>query len=62
MNEWHLNSNLSFTVGQFSSAGVKAQNEDAIGIRIPEGMLLDEPASKMFEVLPDGRVQMVEMH
>src|SRR5688572_24432690 len=52
MNEWHLNSNLAFTVGQFSSAGVKAQNEDALGIRIPEGMLLDTKGAAA--IITDG--------
>lgn len=52
MNDWHLNSNLSFTLGQFSSAGVKAQNEDAIGIRIPEGMLLDTKGA--VAIIADG--------
>ncbi|MFV8819031.1 protein kinase domain-containing protein [Haliea sp. E17] len=31
---------LALTVGQYSSAGRKPDNEDAIGIRIPEGVLL----------------------
>lgn len=52
MNEWHLDSRLRFTVGQFSSAGVKAQNEDAIGIRLPEGMLLDTKGAAA--VIADG--------
>jgi serine/threonine protein phosphatase PrpC len=41
MDQWHLDGKLAFTVGQYSVAGVKAQNEDALGIRIPEGVLLD---------------------
>lgn len=52
MNAWHLNSNLAFTVGQFSSAGIKAQNEDALGIRIPEGMLLDTKGAAA--IIADG--------
>ncbi len=52
MNDWHLNSNLSFTVGQFSSPGIKLQNEDAIGIRIPEGMLLDTKGA--VAIIADG--------
>lgn len=36
----HLAANLALSVGQFSSAGRKAHNEDAIGIRLPEGNLL----------------------
>ena len=35
-----VQNDLSITVGQCSSAGVKAINEDAIGIRIPDGHLL----------------------
>lgn len=34
----------------------------SIAVTAMAAMLLDEPASSMFEVLPDGRVQMVEMH
>lgn len=34
----------------------------SIAVTAVAAMLLDEPATKMFEVLPDGRVQMVEMH
>ncbi|WP_323813853.1 bifunctional protein-serine/threonine kinase/phosphatase [Cellvibrio sp. NN19] len=52
MNEWHLQSSLSFTVGQHSTAGVKAQNEDALGIRIPEGMLLDTKGAAA--IIADG--------
>lgn len=40
MSGWHLDGELSFTVGQRSTAGKKADNEDAIGIRIPEGNVL----------------------
>jgi len=36
----HLLGTLRLSVGQCSAAGVKAQNEDAIGIRIPDGNLL----------------------
>ena len=36
----HLTSTLRVEVGQCSSAGVKAVNEDAIGIRIPSGAAL----------------------
>jgi serine/threonine protein phosphatase PrpC len=36
----HLKNNLQVNIGQFSSAGIKPANEDAIGIRIPEGNLL----------------------
>ncbi len=34
----------------------------SIAVTAMAAMLLHEPATKMFEVLPDGRVQMVEMH
>lgn len=34
----------------------------SIAVTAIAAMLLEEPANKMFEVLPDGRVQMVEMH
>ncbi len=34
----------------------------SIAVTAMAAMLLDEPATKMFEVLPAGRVQMVEMH
>lgn len=34
----------------------------SIAITAIAAMLLEEPKSTMFEVLPDGRVQMVEMH
>lgn len=36
----HLTSRLDVAVGQYSSAGIKAVNEDAIGIRIPQGSAL----------------------
>ena len=36
----HLPGKLCLTVGQYSTAGKKPQNEDAIGIRIPDGNLL----------------------
>ncbi len=34
----------------------------SIAVTAVAAMLLEEPKSSMFEVLPDGRVQMVEMH
>lgn len=40
MADWHLQSELRFTIGQRSVAGKKENNEDAIGIRIPDGVLL----------------------
>ncbi|QFU74301.1 bifunctional protein-serine/threonine kinase/phosphatase [Halioglobus maricola] len=36
----HLSGDLALRVGQYSAAGRKAENEDAIGIRIPDGNLL----------------------
>jgi serine/threonine protein phosphatase PrpC len=36
----HLQDKLRLNVGQYSVAGVKQRNEDAIGIRIPDGNLL----------------------
>lgn len=44
--------NLHLTVGQYSDKGVKAQNEDAIGIRIPTGSLLTSKG--IVAVLSDG--------
>jgi len=52
MTEWHLQSKLTFTLGQCSSAGIKSVNEDAIGIRVPEGMLLDTKGA--CAVIADG--------
>ena len=36
----HLDSKLSLQIGQYSDAGIKPMNEDAIGVRIPEGSAL----------------------
>ncbi len=36
----HLEGQLEFTIGQASQAGIKAVNEDCIGIRIPDSSLL----------------------
>ena len=36
----HLDGQLQLSLGQASFAGVKADNEDSIGIRVPEGNLL----------------------
>ncbi len=52
MNPWHLQGNLSFSVGQYSGAGIKADNEDAIGIRIPEGVLLSTKGAAA--IIADG--------
>lgn len=43
---------LNFTVGQRSVAGIKADNEDAIGIRIPKGNLLNTKGA--VAVIADG--------
>jgi len=48
----HLHSDLRVSVGQYSSAGIKAENEDAIGIRIPEGNLLTNKG--IVAVIADG--------
>ena len=36
----HLDGAMNFTLGQATYAGIKSENEDSIGIRIPEGHLL----------------------
>ncbi len=43
---------LSFTIAQHSVAGAKPQNEDAIGIRIPEGVTLTNKGA--IAVIADG--------
>ena len=48
----HLDSGLKVVVGQFSTAGAKPVNEDAIGIRIPEGSALT--AKGIVAVIADG--------
>lgn len=48
----HMSSRLDVAVGQYSSAGVKAVNEDAIGIRIPDGSALT--AKGIVAVIADG--------
>ena len=40
IEQTHLPDKMRLSVGQSSVAGVKAENEDAIGIRIPDGNLL----------------------
>lgn len=52
INHWHLESKLAFSVGQYSSAGVKNNNEDSIGIRIPEGVLLSTKGA--VAIIADG--------
>lgn len=52
MSEWHLHADAKFTVGQRSEAGVKPENEDAIGIRIPEGPLLSNKGA--VAIIADG--------
>ena len=52
MNPWQSQGHLSFSVGQYTSAGIKADNEDAIGIRIPEGMLLSTKGAAA--IIADG--------
>jgi len=48
----HLTSELSFTVAQRSVAGKKAQNEDAIGIRLPKDTTLTNKGA--VAVIADG--------
>ena len=43
---------LKLSVGQLSVAGCKEENEDAIGIRIPEGKLLETKGA--VAVIADG--------
>ncbi|MFA5494729.1 MAG: protein kinase [Porticoccaceae bacterium] len=52
MNLEHLSSSLDVAIGQYSSAGVKAVNEDAIGIRIPDGPALTTKG--IVAVIADG--------
>ena len=48
----YLNQHLAIQVGQYSSAGIKAQNEDAVGIRVPEGAAL--VTKGVVSVIADG--------
>ncbi len=48
----HVTAELTFTVAQSSIAGQKDENEDAIGIRIPTGNLLDNKGA--VAVIADG--------
>jgi serine/threonine protein phosphatase PrpC len=48
----HLQGKFKLSVGQYSVAGCKAQNEDAIGIRIPDGNLLTTKGAAA--VIADG--------
>ncbi len=48
----HLTRRLDIQVGQYSTAGIKPENDDAVGIRIPEGTTL---ATKgVVAVIADG--------
>mgnify|MGYP000151745447 CR=1 FL=1 len=49
---WHLQSDQQFTLGQSSNKGAKKQNEDAIGIRIPEGVTQSHKGS--VAIIADG--------
>jgi serine/threonine protein phosphatase PrpC len=49
---WHLQSEQHFTLGQTSFQGAKKQNEDAIGIRIPEGIIQSHKGS--VAIIADG--------
>ena len=52
MNIDHLQSRLDVEASQHSSAGIKPQNEDSIGIRVPEGAALTTKGIAM--VIADG--------
>lgn len=52
MTGWHLEGELTFTIGQRSVAGNKSENEDAIGIRIPKGNILSTKGA--VAVIADG--------
>jgi len=52
MSGLHVDGELTFTVGQRSVAGLKPDNEDAIGIRIPKGSLLSNKGA--VAVIADG--------
>jgi len=52
MSELYIQSQLTFSVGQCSEAGVKDDNEDAIGIKIPQGHLITTKG--MVAVIADG--------
>ena len=52
MTARHTEKELSFTVGQRSVAGIKPQNEDAIGIRIPREAILRNKGA--VAVIADG--------
>ncbi|OUS28433.1 serine/threonine protein kinase [Gammaproteobacteria bacterium 45_16_T64] len=52
MTTSHSKNELVFTIGQRSVAGAKADNEDAIGIRIPKGSLLNNKGA--VAVIADG--------
>lgn len=47
-----LGDSLKLNVGQYSAAGTKEENEDAIGIRIPDGNLLTTKGA--VAVIADG--------
>ncbi|SQD79826.1 bifunctional protein-serine/threonine kinase/phosphatase [Moritella yayanosii] len=52
MSPRHLQGGATFTIGQRSVAGIKAHNEDAIGIRIPDDLLLTTKGS--VAIIADG--------
>jgi serine/threonine protein phosphatase PrpC len=52
MQELLLSNQATFTVGQKSIAGIKNDNEDAIGIRIPEGNTLNTKGA--VAIIADG--------
>ncbi|MEH6548429.1 MAG: protein kinase [Pseudomonadales bacterium] len=52
MSEWHLQQKIELSPGQHSCAGLKSVNEDAIGMRIPSGLL--QTTKGIATVIADG--------
>ena len=50
--QWHLQTGMRVSVGQRSVAGSKASNEDAIGIRLPDELLLTSKGA--VAIIADG--------
>ena len=48
----HLTGRISLSTGLFTTAGPKPQNEDALGLRIPEDALL--PTKGLVACIADG--------
>ncbi|MBK8187686.1 MAG: hypothetical protein IPK77_10865 [Cellvibrio sp.] len=43
MNTWHLDSHLALSVGQYSDAGIKTNNEDSIFDRVESMAVFARP-------------------